>query len=468
MSDPADTARLDAPKRPWRDSLKVYLKPQVPPLLFLGFAAGLPFLLVFSTLSAWLRDVGVERATIGFFGWIGLTYSIKVFWAPVVDRVPLPLLTRLLGRRRSWMLLAQLGIAGGLIGMALIDPTERITAFALFALLIAFASATQDIALDAYRIEIAPVDLQGALAAAYQLGYRIALLAAGAGALLLAEYHSWTVAYLVMAALMGIGLATVLLVREPAVDPAGATAREREYLRLMGPLAENAGPLARAGRWFYGAVACPFIDFFRRNGWYALLILAFIGLFRVSDIAMGIMANPFYIDLGFTKAEIAEVAKLYGFFMTIAGALIGGFIVARYGALRPLLVAAILVAVTNVLFAMLANRGADIGWLIVTISADNLASGFAGSVFIAYLSGLTSTAYTATQYALFSSLMTLPGKFISGYSGVLVDAWGYHDFFLYTAALGIPSVSLVLLLMAVHHRILAQAARSQPGEAVRA
>ncbi len=449
-------------KRDWRAGLKAYLQPQVPPLLFLGFAAGLPFLLVFSTLSAWLRDVGVERATIGYFGWIGLTYSIKVVWAPVVDRLPLPGLTRLLGRRRSWMLLAQLGIAGGLIGMALVDPTQNITGFALLALLIAFCSATQDIALDAYRIEVAPVELQGALAAAYQLGYRVALLAAGAGALLLAEYHSWTVAYLVMAALMGIGLATVLLVREPAVDPAGATAREREYLRLMGPLAADAGAAAKALRWLYGAVACPFIDFFRRNGWYALLILAFIGLFRVSDIAMGIMANPFYLDLGFSKAEIAEVAKLYGFVMTIAGALIGGFIVARYGALRPLLAAAFLVAATNVLFAHLATLGPDIGWLIVTISADNLASGFAGSVFIAYLSGLTSSAYTATQYALFSSLMTLPGKFLSGYSGELVDAWGYHDFFLYTAALGIPAVSLVLLLLAVHHRMVAAAARNEP------
>ncbi len=419
----------------WREALLVYTRPKVVAMIFLGFAAGLPFLLVFSTLSAWLRDEGLSRSVIGFFSWVGITYSIKVFWAPVIDRLPLPGLTRWLGRRRSWMLLAQLGIAAGLAGMALSNPHTELTAIALLAVLVAFSSSTQDIVIDAWRIEAEDDDYQGAMAATYVFGYRVALLVAGAGAFYIAEFESWRAAYLTMAALMGVGIATTLLVDEPnhAPPPGGGTTDL--------PLP------ARLARWFKSAVVDPFVDFFTRNGKMALLILAVIGLYKLSDITMGVMANPFYLDLGFSKTEIANVTKIYGFFMTIAGAAIGGILVTRYGILRPLLLGAIMVATTNLLFALLARSEPNLTLLATVISADNLSGGLASSAFIAYLSSLTNQAYTATQYALFSSLMTLPAKFLGGFSGIVVDARGYEFFFVYAAAIGTPAILLVAWLM---------------------
>lgn len=434
-------------RRSWGEAWHAYTRKETLTLLTLGFSAGLPLALVFSTLTAWLTEAGVDRATIGYFAWVSITYSFKFVWSPIVDRAPLPGLTRLLGRRRSWMLLAQLGVAGGLIAMAFTDPAGQLTVFALFALLVAFSSATQDIALDAYRIEIAPTEMQGALAAAYQFGYRLALLAAGAGALLLAEAWSWSVAYLAMAALMAVGIVTVLLAKEPVADEAKALRREKELNEILGALAADASFGAKALRWVWGAVIAPFLDFFKRCGWYALLILVFVGLFRFADQVMAPMANPFYLDLGFTKTQIAEITKLYGFIMTIVGAALGGLAVARWKLHDgPLLIAALAVGASNLLFWWLAEAGPDTWKLTLVISAENLASGFAGTIFIAYLSSLTSTAYTATQYALFSSLMTLPGKFTSGFSGEVVEASGYSDLFLISAALGIPSVLLVIAL----------------------
>lgn len=446
-TDPSDTA--DPPRRSWREAAAVYLHPRVAGMLFLGFSAGLPFLLIFATLSAWLREDGVTATTIGFFSWAGIMFSIKVVWAPVIDRLPLPGLTRWLGRRRSWMLLGQLGIAVGLLGIAISDPSQDVSRLAVLVVVVAFFSATQDVAIDAYRIEAVQREVQGAMAAAYILGYRIALLTGGAGALYIAEFVSWHAAYASMAALMGVGMATVLLIREPdsprdrAVQVTGELP-ERLRRRKLPPRTEAV--LA----WLYGAVACPFIDFFRRYGRVALLILLFVGVYRLSDITMGVMANPFYIDLGFSKAEIASVTKVFGFFMSILGAGLGGVLVARYGVLRPLVLGATLVAATNLLFAWMAQVGPDIRLLTMTISADNLAGGLAGAVFVAYLSSLTSTAYTATQYALFSSLMTLPGKFVGGFSGVVVDSYGYVDFFLVAAAIGLPAIALALLL--IHRR----------------
>jgi PAT family beta-lactamase induction signal transducer AmpG len=417
-------------------------------MLFLGFSAGLPFLLVFSTLSAWLTDENISRTAIGFFSWVGITYSIKVLWSPVVDRAPIPWLTRKLGRRRSWMFVAQIGIAVGLIGMAVTDPSRHLPYIAAFALLVAFSSATQDVAVDAYRIEAVIKARQAAMAATYILGYRVALLVAGAGALYIAEYGSWPGAYVAMAALMLVGIATVLAISEPEQTIArDAFMREARVISFM-ERSTNIPPRLRAAMaWFIGAVVCPFLDFFARNGAMALVILLFISVFRISDITMGVMANPFYLDLGFSKAEIASVTKLFGFFMTIAGAAAGGLLVVRYGIMRPLLMSAVLAAATNLLFALMAVTGPDLALLAVTISADNLIGGFAGSVFIAYLSSLTNTAYTATQYALFSSLMTLPGKFIGGFSGVIVDAQGYAYFFIYSTLIGVPAMLLVLYLM---------------------
>jgi MFS transporter, PAT family, beta-lactamase induction signal transducer AmpG len=453
---PDTRRRTDEPRKlhlssrtTWREALRVYRHPRVIAMLFLGFSAGLPFLLVFSTLSAWLTDEDISRSAIGFFSWVGITYSIKVLWAPVVDRVSIPWLTRMLGKRRSWMLMAQLGIALGLLGLALTDPSQHLTAIAAFALLVAFSSATQDVAIDAYRIEAVIKESQAAMAASYILGYRIALLVAGAGALYIAEFGSWPSAYLSMAALMSIGVVTVLAIAEPEQKiERDAYLREARVISFLEGSA-HLPPRVRAGAaWFIGAVVCPFLDFFARNGVkMALVVLLFIGVFRISDITMGVMANPFYLDLGFSKAEIASVTKVFGFFMTIAGAAAGGLLVVRYGIMRPLLLSAVLAAATNLLFALLAVTGPDLSLLAVTISADNFVGGLAGSVFIAYLSSLTNTAYTATQYALFSSLMTLPGKFIGGFSGLVVDAQGYAEFFIYSALIGVPAILLVLYLM---------------------
>ena len=412
----------------WRAAWASYREPAVAAMLFLGFAAGLPFLLVFSTLSAWLAQLEVSKATIGLFAWVGLTYSIKVFWAPVIDRLPLPLLGRL-GRRRSWMLLAQLGIIAGLLGISSTDPSTQLQALALWALLVAFSSATQDISIDAWRIEAGPPEQQGALAAAYQLGYRIALIVAGAGALLVASRAGWPAAYQAMAACAGVGVLTTLLIRD------------------------NAGPLQARGpsvwQWLQQAVIGPFQDFFARNGLATgALILAFVGCFRLTDITMGVMANPFYLDIGYSLDQIAFVAKGFGVLMTIAGAMLGGVLVARWGSPRTLIVGGLLVIGTNLCFAGLALWGRpDLFGLVVVISADNLASGLAGTAFIAYLSGLTSVAYTATQYALFSSLFTLPGKLLAGGSGWMVDSLGYVGFFLYTSALGLPALLMLIYLL---------------------
>ena len=431
-----------------RKSLEVYSQPKVVAMIFLGFSAGLPFLLVFSTLSAWLRDEGTSRTIIGFFSWVGITYSIKVFWAPVIDRLPLPLLTRVMGKRRSWMLIAQIGVAAGLIMMGLCDTQSQLTQIAVFAVIVAFSSATQDITVDAYRIEAMGRDFQGAMAAAYVLGYRVALLVAGAGAFYIAAFSSWQMAYSVMAGLMLIGIITTLVIDEPMHEITEKTKElEQNTEAFFKVSASSRNPLSYLLAWFSDAVICPFADFFSRNGKSALVILSLIALYRLSDITMGVMANPFYLDLGFSKTEIADVTKIFGFFMTIIGAGLGGILVLRFGILRPLLLGAILVALTNLLFAFLAMTEPNIILLAMVVSADNLSGGIATSVFIAYLSSLTNSAYTATQYALFSSLMTLPAKVLGGVSGMIVDASGYFLFFVYASAIGIPAILLVAWIL---------------------
>lgn len=418
-------------------------------MLFLGFSAGLPFLLVFSTLTAWLTEAGVTRTTIGFFSWIGITYSIKVFWAPVVDQIKLPLLHRLLGQRRSWMLIAQVGIALGLVLMATTDPANELEFLAICGLLVAFSSATQDISVDAYRIEAVVEEYQAAMSATYVLGYRLALLVAGAGALYIAEYSSWHWCYMVMAGLMSIGILTVLFVKEPKprkVSDDGDI--ENKIETLFEPETTQHSFFVRLVGRFSTAVIGPFMDFFRRNGWYALLILLFISVYRISDITMGVMANPFYLDMGFSKVQIADITKVFGFFMVIAGSALGGLMVAVWGVRPVLILGAVLVASTNLLFAMMAALSSkSLLLLALVVSADNLSGGLASVAFIAYLSGLTSSAYTATQYALFSSLMTLPGKFIGGFSGWMVDSAGYEWFFVTASLMGIPAIILSVVLL---------------------
>ncbi len=417
--------------------MRVYLVPESLRMLTLGFAAGLPLLLVLGTLSFRLREAGVDRSTIGYLSWVGLAYGFKWAWAPLVDRVPLPLLTRWLGRRRSWLLLSQLGVAAGLVGMALADPRAGLTPLVWCALGVAFASATQDIALDAYRIESAPTREQPALAATYQTGYRLAMIWAGAGVLWLAaraqgggagyDNAAWQAAYLVMAGSMVLGVLTVLLSPEPTPLPLA--------------------PARSAGEWLRTALIEPFADFFRRYKWQAALILALIAVYRISDVVMGIMANPFYVDMGYSKDEVAAVTKVYGVIMTLAGAFVGGSLALRFGVMRILMLGAVLSALTNLLFAWLAGHGHSVPALIVVVSADNLASGIASAAFVGYLSSLTNISYSATQYALFSSLMLLLPKFIAGFSGDYVNAFGYAGFFTSTALLGAPVLLLVWLAM---------------------
>ncbi len=476
------TAAAEPERKGWLASLAAYRDRRVLAMLFLGYSAGLPFLLVFGTLSAWLRESGISRTTIGFLVLTTFAYSLKFAWAPFVDRLPLPFLDRRLGRRRSWMLLAQLIIAIGLLGIAFNDPSKNLAVTAAFAVVTAFGSATQDIAIDAFRIESAPVGLQGAAAGAYQLGYRLALLTAGAGALKIAAMADWTAAYVLMAILVSVGMITVLLVREPEKAPAQPDAATAE---IAAPL-EKGGWLARAGAWIMVAVVGPFMDFFSRHGWTALLILLLIGSYRLTDITMGVMANPFYIDVGFTKSEIAEVSGLYGVWIGILGALLGGVVVARWGLMWPLVICAFLAAASNLLFYVVAVDGreilelgrcpdslclpddpagvkrGDIWLLYMTITAENLVGGAAGTVLIAYLSSLTNTAYTATQYALFGSLWSFVGKLVASTSGLVIDETSYPFFFVYTAVLGAPAVLFAFLLLLRTRR---QARRREQAEA---
>lgn len=434
-------------------------------MLLLGFAAGLPYLLVLGTLSFRLREAGIERSTIGFLSWVALAYGFKWVWAPLVDHLRIPVLTRWLGRRRSWLLLAQGMIVLGLTGMALVNPAQplvvnipawlpawlpglpggtmvenvQIWLLVLFTLLAAFGSATQDIALDAYRIESAPTEQQAILAAMYQGGYRLAIIWAGAGALWLADMASepgvkgyqqaaWVATYLIMAASMVVGMLVVLWAPEP----------QRAYVP----------PASNAREWLKNAFIAPFWDFLVRYRRQAVLILALIATYRISDIVMGVMANPFYVDMGYTKKQVGLATKVYGPIMTMVGVFMGGWISLRIGVLRVLTLGAVLSACTNLLFAWLSAQQASFIGLMCVISADNLAAGVASVGFVAYLSSLTNIQYSATQYALFSSMMMLLPKFIGGFSGVVVDEVGYASFFIGTACLGLP----VLLLIYWVHR----------------
>jgi PAT family beta-lactamase induction signal transducer AmpG len=417
-------------------------------MLFLGFSAGLPFYLVFSTLSAWLRQAGVERATIGMLSWVGIVYSIKFLWSPVVDRVPLPILHRVLGRRRSWMLLSQVGIALGLFSLATRDPATGVVPIALGALFVAFWAATQDIALDAWRIESAPLPLQGAMAAAYQIGYRAALICGSAGALMIAARAGWEASYSVMALLAGVGLVTTLIIREP--HPQVAREEQRREQRVIEWVERKAHwpqALRGAGEWFIGAVICPLVDFFGRYGASALLMLAFIGTYRLTEFTMGSMVNPFYIDHGYTLDNIATVVKIYGLLMSMVGVVFAGALIARFGVLRSLVLGSVLIISSNLGFALLATTSVPtlLGLGLVN-GLDNLALAVHGVALIAFLSGLTSPKYTATQYALFSSIYALPGKLLEGVSGFVVDHIGYPSFFVYTASLSVPGLLLLYLL----------------------
>jgi MFS transporter, PAT family, beta-lactamase induction signal transducer AmpG len=408
----------------WRGIKRAFATPSALTMLFLGFGSGLPFLLVGVTLSTWLRDTGVALSVIGLISYASFFYVLKFLWAPLIDRYPLPFL----GRRKGWLALSQLLLIVALAGMALMGPESSLLLFVALAGVVAFAGATQDIVIDAYRIEVAPVESQAALAATYILGYRFGLILSGAIALYLAELTGWTTAYLIMAACIFMPLLAGLLSKEPAAQE--LIVRE---IRL------------------WDAFIKPFQEFFSRNGiWLALALLAFVGLFKLPDQMIGVLAGPFYLDSGYTKADIATVSKVYGVWIGIAGAFLGGICIAAFSLRLMLVVAALAVSVSNVAYLLMAHNPGESWAFFATISADNLSQGFAGVVLVAFMSSLTNRNFTATQYALLVSLAHLPGKFIGGLSGYIVEASSYSAFFIMSTLSVIPTL---LLLAWIWHRI---------------
>lgn len=412
-------------------------------MLLLGFSSGLPFMLVGNTLGYWLREGGVTLSLIGFLSWVGLAYSMKFLWAPALDRFDAPGLGRWLGRRRGWMLLAQISVAASLAGMALLSPAGGLTAFAVLALAAAFASATQDIVIDAWRIESADGNEELALlTATYQLGYRAALLVTDALILILAGWLGWSLSYAGMAAAMGLGIAATLLAREP------------QRLQMPGaPL--SAGP-ARSLRSAWDTIFGPFIAFFSAHGRRAVWMLAAISLYRLADFVMGPMANPFYADLGLAKEAVGAVRGSVGLLASVLGVAAGGVSAMRYGFGATLMIGAVIGPASNLAFTLLAWSGsADLDIFALAMTVDNFATGFAGTALVAYMSSLTSLGYTATQYALLSSFYALLGKALKGFSGAAVDALqahlplmhAYAVFFAGTAAVGVPAVLLVAYLL---------------------
>lgn len=482
-------------EKSWWTTLKGFTDPRVVTLLFLGFSAGIPLLLIFSSLSLWLREAGVERATVTYFSWAALGFSFKFVWAPLVDQIPIPLLTRWLGRRRGWMLLAQLAIMSSIGLMASVDPqssSSSLTLMAIAAVMLGFSAATQDIAIDAYRIESAEAELQALMSATYIAGYRIGMLVSGAGSLFIADwlgsnsdvylYQAWRSTYWLMAMVMLVGVLTTLIIKEPERQSQFNLAENRNsYLRILLFFVLVVGAfiasiylstglpgvirllLAIAVAWLVALIlvkmkiieynvldqtyVAPVQDFFQRYGLsLACLLLALVGLYRISDIVLGVISNVFYQDLGFSKSEIASVVKTFGLLMTIVGGFMGGLLSIRFGVIRVLFLGGLLSAITNLLFMVLASKGHDITWLYVVISADNLSAGIASAAFVAFLSSLTNISFTATQYAIFTSLMTFLPKVLGGYSGTMVDSIGYPSFFLATALMGIPVLVLIVYI----------------------
>lgn len=501
-------------RKSWSDAARAFLHPRVLAIFVLGISAGIPYLLIFGTLSVWLREAGVSRSTVTFFSWAILGYSFKFVWAPVIDRLPLPWLTARMGRRRSWLLVSQAMVISALLWMAVSDPQQSLVMSAMAAVMLGFSAATQDITIDAYRIEAVDRDLQAMMSSAYLAGYRVGMLLAGAVALKLAGFFgssaeaysatAWGWAYVCMAGCMLVGVVTTFVIQEPEVGrrPDEARWTNMDYVRFVvlflvaaavfaigfwqgAPLAaevkqwlENdlgwmhrlAAFVGETGRmltsiglaslaaWLLvkarlvpaGMVresyVAPITDFLQRFGKSGVLVLLLVGTYRMSDLVMGGVANVFYIDHGYTKDQIADIAKTFGLFMTILGGFLGGVLSVRYGMIRTLFLGAVLASASNLLFALLATMDNDLWMLAVVITADNLAMGLASAAFIAFLSSLTSIRFTATQYALFSSLMTLFPKILTGYSGSIVDSMGYSAFFVGTALLGVPVLILVALV----------------------
>lgn len=493
---PVDVA---VPPKTLTQTILTYFEPRLIAVLFMGFSSGLPLALTASTLQIWQTESGVSLATIGFFVLVGVVYSLKFVWAPFMDRTVLPGLLGRLGRRRGWAILTQAGLVATIVLLGFGDPVAAPAWTAFCAVLVAFCSASQDIVIDAYRIELLDEHQQGAGAAMTQYGYRVGMLASGAGALYLAERLDWSFVYLIMAALVIVGIVTVLLTREPATPPSVAVALgERRSMRtgatalaalvaaaigafllvkflLLAGVSEpawvpnviatlvaaavpvgfillmpsvkagGAGSYAEVRSWLGTAVVQPFADFGARQGW--LLILLFIVLFKLGDAVAGVMANPFYVKIGFSKDEIASVSKVFGLGATLVGVFLGGLVVARIGIARALLIGGVLQMLSNLMFSAQAVAGHDIIFLMATIGLENLSGGLGSAAFVAYLSGLCNVAFTGTQYALFSSLAAIGRTVLSSPGGVLAEHMGWVSYFLFSTVMAIPGLLLLVWMM---------------------
>jgi PAT family beta-lactamase induction signal transducer AmpG len=451
-------AALPVPsKKPgFLDMMRALGRRHVAIMLLLGFSSGLPFLLSVGTLGVWMTQAGVDIKTVGLMSLANVAYSFKFLWAPMIDNVPVPGLSSLLGRRRAWMLVSQAAVIGALIALSQSNPPDHLDSIALAAVILAFGSATQDIAVDAWRIEVASPEEQPLMAAITTLGYRLGLLAAGAGALFLSTRPTWESAYLIMAAAMSIGVIGAIFANRTA-EPEGPVAGEQtigEATRGLGR-----GP-ARVLQFLYRAIVAPFIDFFARHGvMVALLILLLISLYSISDRVMGILASPFYIRQGFTTDEIAIVSKTYGVWIGIAGALLGGLAAIRLGPKMTLILGVLLGSASNLAFAWLSTRGHDLNAFVIAITFENALGGFSGTALIAFISSLTNVKFSGTQYALFSSFAAMPGKFVGAGSGYLMEALGgYFPFFIATAAMGVPALILAVIVT----RLMPAAAPARP------
>ncbi|WP_396587290.1 AmpG family muropeptide MFS transporter [Bermanella sp. R86510] len=497
----------------WKESIKAVFQRHVVYMLLLGFSAGLPLLLIFSSLSLWLREAGIDKSAVTYFSWAALGYSFKFVWAPLVDCLPLPFLTRWLGLRRSWLLLSQFGIIGAITLMALSNPAVegQLVYMAIGAVLLGFSAATQDISIDAYRIEAVSADLQGLMSSSYIAGYRLGMIVAGAGALYIASYlgttveqyryEAWKISYHVMSLFMLIGVLATLLISEPIKRAVEFEHAPQQYFGLllafifcvtgfvlMFTLSSDAAQITKLflsgylgnqalsgfiveiirlaialsiavgvgrvcissrivnGEMLTNSYISPVKRFFDDYGVKtAWLLLALIGLYRISDIVLGVVSNIFYQDMGFSKTEIADAVKLFGLVMTIVGGFVGGILAMRLGIMKILFLGALLVVATNLLFIVLLYSGDNVYALYGVVAADNLVAGIASAAFIAFLSSLVNVQFTAMQYAIFSSLMTLIPKSLAGYSGSIVESVGYMWFFIFAACIGIPVLLLILL-----------------------
>lgn len=452
-------ARAKGASRDWWAAVRVYRDARVLSLLFLGFSSGLPFGVLAEPLSAWLMDADVSKTEIGLFALVSIPYSLKVLWAPLVDRLPLPVLTGRFGRRRGWALLAQSLLLLAIAIMGGSDPATNLAATAAFALAVAFASASQDIVIDAYRVEILERHQLAAGAATTVFGWRLGQVGAGAVGLILADILPWPLVFTLIAAMVGVGMATILLNPEPRVAAGGEAdeveARAEAFLERRPHL--PAAPAA-ALAWIYAAAVFPVIEFVRRRHWLAILL--FIALYKFGDAVLAVMKVPFFLEIGFSKTDIAEVVKLFGVVAVIAGGMIGGVLLARIGILRGLLVCGVLMAASNLVFILQAHVGADLRMLAITIAVENITTGMGTAAFVAYLSSLCNLAYTATQYALLTSLMALSRTVLSSGAGWLADRMPWPDFFMASTLAAVPGLLLLVWMIRAFPPEAAERARS--------